>query len=341
MDFVNRLPDTHAGRHTAWLWSQLAAMGRGSPPPDPQELAEHFAPSVFEQIPANELMTHWAQIAQFMPGVTQLKEEVSSAGRYSALVRFPDSWWRYSCLVQEDEPHLIVASYFSPALDPSSYRDRRVERGGRDVQLRDFGGTGPLVLVWHGAGGDASDWESLVPHLAGFRIVAQDLPAHGRSTTNAFSMNEALADADAVVAELGLGLPIIIGQSLGGYLGLRYAATRGCSAWIGLDGPFGLEYPWAPDDPGAANPISCEIRAIDVASDLAALKCPAMLMLCSIAAGEIEERMIPSRRALAEHIVRYHSAIRVEWIPTGHDMLLFERPQEVAGRISEFLQTVL
>ena len=43
MDIVSLLPDTCAGRHTAWLWSRLVAMGGGSPPPDPQELAEHFA----------------------------------------------------------------------------------------------------------------------------------------------------------------------------------------------------------------------------------------------------------------------------------------------------------
>ena len=236
---------------------------------------------------------------------------------------------------------MIIAAYFSPALDPNSYSERRVERIGRDVHLRDFGATGPLLLLWHGAGGDASDWESLVPHLAGFRVVAQDLPAHGRSRLNAFSMDEALADADAVVAELGLGPPVIVGQSLGGYLGLRYAATRGCSAWIGLDGPFGLEYPWAPDDPTAAGPVSREIRAMDVAGDLAALKCPAMLMLCSLAAGVIEERMVSSRRALAEHIARHHPAIRIEWVPTGHDMMLFERPQEIAGHIGDFLQSVL
>ena len=125
-----------------------------------------------------------------------------------------------------------------------------MQRDGRDVQIRDFGGTGPLMLLWHGAGGDLTSWETLVPHLAGFHVVAQDLPGHGRSPLKVFTTGDALADADAVVAELGEGPPIVVGHSLGGYLGLRYAATRRCSGWIGLDGPFGLVYPWDPDDPG-------------------------------------------------------------------------------------------
>ena len=64
MDILARLPDTHAGRHTGWLWSRMLAMRRRFPPPDPEELAEHFAPSVFEQVPAEQLTAHFAQLRQ-------------------------------------------------------------------------------------------------------------------------------------------------------------------------------------------------------------------------------------------------------------------------------------
>ena len=252
----------------------------------------------------------------------------------------PDSWLRYTCLAQDDEPHLLIGAAFLPALDPNSYSDRRVQRDGRDVQIRDFGGTGPLVLLWHGAGGDCTDWEALAPHLAGFHVVAQDLPGHGRSPLDVFTTGDALADAEAIVAELGRGPPAVVGHSLGGYLGLRYAATRGCSGWIGLDGPFGLAYPWDSDDPGLPETvlrIGREIRAIDVARDLAAVRCPAMLVLCATAAGPIEERIAPARRELAEHLARHHPEIRVEWVQTGHDTIVLHRPQETAAVIRHFL----
>ena len=206
--------------------------------------------------------------------------------------------------------------------------------------VRDFGGTGPLMLLWHGAGCDLACWETLAPHLTGFHVVAQDLPGHGRSLLKLFTTSDALADADAVVAELGEGSPIVVGHSLGGYAGLRYAATRRCSGWIGLDGPFAVVYPWGHDDPGLPESILriCrEIRALDVARDFAAIKCRAMLVLCSVAADLIEERLVPARREIAEHLARHHPEIRVEWVQTGHDTILFHESQEIAARMREFL----
>ncbi len=323
MDLLAPLPDTHAGRHTQWLWSRMLAIAGGSPPPDPGALAEHFA-----------------QLAPTMPLVTQMVEEGSSGQRYSALLGLPNLWLRYTCLAQDDEPHLLIAAAYSHALEPNRYSDQRVQQDGGHVQIRGFGGTGPLMLLWHGAGGDLTNWETLVPHLAGLHVVAQDLPGHGRSPLKGFSTGDALADADAVIAELDLGPPTIVGHSLGGYLGLRYAATRRCSGWIGLDGPFGLVYPWDSDDPELPETIlqiGREIRAIDVVGDLAAMNCPALLLLCAIAASPIEERMVPSRRELAEHIARHHPEIRIEWVQTGHDMILFQQPEETAASIRDFL----
>ena len=340
MDILAPLPDTHAGRHTEWLWSRMLAIAGGSQPPGPEELAEHFAPSVFELVPAGQLIAHFAQLAPTMALVTRLVEEASSGHRYSALLGLPNSWLRYSCLAQDDKPHLLISAFYSQALAPDSYSDQRVQHDGRDVQIRDFGGTGPLMLLWHGAGCDLTNWEALVPHLAGFHVVAQDLPAHGRSPLKVFTTGDALMDADAVIAELGQGAPIIVGHSLGGYLGLRYAATRNCSAWIGLDGPFGLVYPWDSDDPGLPEPIlqiGREIRAIEVVNDLAAMNCPGLLLLCAIAARPIEERIVPSRRELAEHIARHHPEIRIEWVQTGHDTIVFHQPQETAASIRNFL----
>src|SRR5262245_47562589 len=107
MDILARVPDTHPGRHTKWLWSRMLGMASASAWSNPEEFAEHFAPSVFEQVPAEQLMAHFAQLAPMMPLVTQLVEETSSSKRYSALLGLHNGWLRYSCLVDDDQPRLL------------------------------------------------------------------------------------------------------------------------------------------------------------------------------------------------------------------------------------------
>jgi hypothetical protein len=80
-----------------------------------------------------------------------------------------------------------------------------------------------------------------------------------------------------------------------------------------------------------------EIRAFDVVSDFAAMNCPAMLLLCAIAASPIEERIVPGRRELAEHIARHHPEIRIQWLETGHDTIVYRHSQEIAASIRDFL----
>jgi pimeloyl-ACP methyl ester carboxylesterase len=89
-------------------------------------------------------------------------------------------------------------------------------------------GTGPPVLLLHGAGGDPGDWFRAVEHLsARYRVVAVHLPGYGRtaglpdedpSTTAAFLWK--------FVDALGLGEPVIVGHSLGGLLALVMALRR-------------------------------------------------------------------------------------------------------------------
>ena len=62
-----------------------------------------------------------------------------------------------------------------------------------------------------------------------------------------------------------------------------------------------------------------------------------LLLLCAITASPIEEPMVPSRRELAEHIVRHHPEGRIDWVQTGHDTILFDQPEETAATIRDFL----
>ncbi|MDF1503966.1 alpha/beta fold hydrolase [Roseisolibacter sp. H3M3-2] len=78
-------------------------------------------------------------------------------------------------------------------------------------------GEGPAVLLVHGWNGRAADMAPLAGALvrAGFRAVAVDLPAHGRSPGRRTSVAEWAAALPALGEQLG-PLRAIVGHSLGG-----------------------------------------------------------------------------------------------------------------------------
>jgi pimeloyl-ACP methyl ester carboxylesterase len=97
-----------------------------------------------------------------------------------------------------------------------------LERDGCELWAADSGGPGIPVLFSHGAGADsvmfAPQFESLV--AAGFRVIAWDLRGHGRSRPAAHPITPARAADDllALIEDLGLDRPVLVGQSLGGNL---------------------------------------------------------------------------------------------------------------------------
>jgi pimeloyl-ACP methyl ester carboxylesterase len=206
------------------------------------------------------------------------------------------------------------------------------EHEGRRVHVRDFGGEGPLLLLWHGSGVDATIWEALIPNLAAFRVVAQDLPGHRRSSISRLLVGDAIADGDAVVADLGLGAPILVGLSLGGWAALHFAATRPYRALVCLDGPTNLDYEamgiranhpgFVPDPPS-------------VPVDFGSLRCPAMVVLSGGVSSDEAAWMVPFRASLAEHLAMAHPDIRIEWLATGH-MLVLSKSKEIATLINDF-----
>jgi hypothetical protein len=79
----------------------MLGIAEGCPPPNPEELAEHFAPSFFKRVPADQLLVQWTQLAPTMLRVTHMVEESSSDQYYFALLGSPDGWLRYSCIAQD------------------------------------------------------------------------------------------------------------------------------------------------------------------------------------------------------------------------------------------------
>lgn len=85
----------------------------------------------------------------------------------------------------------------------------------------------PLVLV-HGLGNDAGVWAQSVPALLKeHRLIVIDLPGHGGSAPaeGSLSVSDELAGLEALLAAQTAALPppILIGNSLGGWVSLLYA----------------------------------------------------------------------------------------------------------------------
>jgi pimeloyl-ACP methyl ester carboxylesterase len=97
-----------------------------------------------------------------------------------------------------------------------------LERDGCVLHGIDTGGGGAPLLLSHGAGADSGMFEPQLAVLreAGYRVVAWDLRGHGasRSPRSPITPERAVDDTVALIGELGLVRPVLIGQSLGGNL---------------------------------------------------------------------------------------------------------------------------
>ena len=100
-----------------------------------------------------------------------------------------------------------------------------ITRDGVRLNYVESGSGEPAVVLLHGM---ACVHEHMLPvmrHLsARHRCVAFDLRGHGASDAphDAYAMDDFLADLDAVIDQLGLGRPILIGHSFGGSISLAY-----------------------------------------------------------------------------------------------------------------------
>ncbi len=88
-------------------------------------------------------------------------------------------------------------------------------------------GDGPPLLLVHGSGMSASTWAPLLPHLAGYRLIAFDLPGFGLSDAFDYAGRSlrahAVAQLTSLLDALALERVPVIGTSLGGMWALRLA----------------------------------------------------------------------------------------------------------------------
>ncbi|MGA5817562.1 alpha/beta fold hydrolase [Kitasatospora sp. NPDC094028] len=138
-----------------------------------------------------------------------------------------------------------------------TWTERTVDREGVRLSCRDWGGSGPPVVLLHGLAGHAGEWDALARGLSRrHRVVAVDQRGHGASERRPADLSRAayVADVVSVVERLGLHRPVLVGQSLGGHTAMLTAAAHpGLARGLVLveAGPGGPQ-PGLPAEIGAA-----------------------------------------------------------------------------------------
>ena len=82
----------------------------------------------------------------------------------------------------------------------------------------------PVVLV-HGIRLSGACWQQQRRLLPGRTVVAPDLPGHGRRRGEEFTIDAAVDTVTQAIEEVG-GRAVVVGHSLGGYVGIATAARR-------------------------------------------------------------------------------------------------------------------
>lgn len=92
-------------------------------------------------------------------------------------------------------------------------------------------GTGPVVLLLHGAGGSTHSWRDLIPLLAqDYRVIALDLPGQGFSSCGAqdrCGLAEMAQDIASLSRAQGWDIAATIGHSAGAAIALQLQLTPG------------------------------------------------------------------------------------------------------------------
>ncbi len=106
---------------------------------------------------------------------------------------------------------------------------------------------GRTIVLLHGKNFCGATWESVIKPLsaAGYRVIVPDQIGFCRSAKPAgyqMSLHQLATNTHALLTSLGVKNPIIMGHSMGGMLGLRYALTYpGDTDALVLVNPIGLE----------------------------------------------------------------------------------------------------
>lgn len=119
-----------------------------------------------------------------------------------------------------------------------TFTARTVAGPGVALATRDYGGSGPPLVLMHGAGMDQRSLEPLAARLRPtFRVVTFDFRGHGASASAPWTLTAAVADLSAVATAYGLERPAVGGHSLGGMVAVAYGGAHpACPGVVNIDG---------------------------------------------------------------------------------------------------------
>ena len=102
--------------------------------------------------------------------------------------------------------------------DAATHKERFVEANGVRLNVLDWGGTGPALILIHGYGDSPHVFDDIAPALTDrFHVVAYARRGHGKSSSAESYSNAALAgDLIAVMDSLGIAKASLAGWSMGG-----------------------------------------------------------------------------------------------------------------------------
>ncbi len=112
-----------------------------------------------------------------------------------------------------------------PAWWPHRAASLRIRHGTTDWHVQ-VSGTGPDVMLLHGAGASGHSWRKLTPLMGGYRLIVPDLPGHGftRAGNRGRLGIDGMADDLVALADAqGWQPQALIGHSAGGALAFRLA----------------------------------------------------------------------------------------------------------------------
>ena len=103
-------------------------------------------------------------------------------------------------------------------------------------------GTGPDILLLHGAGGSAHSFRRLIPELSGYRCLIPDLPGQGftrAGNKGRLGIDPMAEDLAQLIAHEGWQPRLVIGHSAGAALALRLSTLIPLQGIIGINAALG------------------------------------------------------------------------------------------------------
>lgn len=128
------------------------------------------------------------------------------------------------------------AALYRPDLDPGPLEaryattpSRFVTVGGLRHHVRDRG-QGDVIVLLHGQSANLRVWDAWAEDLArDHRVISIDLPGHGLTGPDPqgrYDWTQLAANLNPLLAELGVDRFVLVGNSLGGAIGVEYAAAN-------------------------------------------------------------------------------------------------------------------